>query len=422
MMGMRAEALELLCHESAQVARWCGFGRLTDALHGAWMRQMIGGEGDMTILAHRGSYKTTCLTVAIATLLCVQPEKTILFLRKTDDDVAEVLRQVKSILQSDAFRYLTREIYGSPVAIVRGTSGELITDCYASPRGAVQLLGQGIGGSLTGKHADIIFTDDIVNLQDRLSRAERQHTVSIYQELQNIRNPGGRIINTGTPWHREDAISRMPGVQRFDCYQTGLLTPQQIDALRQSMEPSLFAANYELRHIAQEGALITTPPVFTEDETLLHDGIAHIDAAYQGEDYTALTCGCLRGGRAYLYGRLWHTHVDQVLPEIAEECRRLLIGPIHCELNADKGYLARELKEMGLLVRSYSERTAKSFKISTYLRKWWPRVTFLRGTDPHYLSQLLDYTPESTHDDAPDSAACILRLFDRQDRLAPREL
>lgn len=421
MSAMRAEALELLCRESAQVARWCGFDRLTDSLHGAWMRQMIEGSDDMTILAHRGSYKTTCLTVVIATLLCVQPEKTILFLRKTDDDVAEVLRQVKTILQSDAFRYLTREIYGSPVAILRGTNGELITDCYASPRGAVQLLGQGIGGSLTGKHADIIFTDDIVNLQDRLSRAERQHTVSIYQELQNIRNPGGRIINTGTPWHLEDAISRMPNVQRFDCYATGLLTPQQIDNLRQSMEPSLFAANYELRHIAQEGALITTPPVFTDDETLLRDGIAHIDAAYQGEDYTAFTCGCFRGGRAYLYGRLWHTHVDEVLPEIAAECRRLLIGPIHCELNADKGYLARELKEMGLLVRSYTERTAKSFKIGTYLRKWWPRVTFLRGTDPRYLSQLLDYTPDASHDDAPDSAACILRLFDRQDRLAMRD-
>lgn len=416
MSAMQAEALELLCHEPARVARWCGFDRMRDELHGRWMRKMIACQEDMTILAHRGSYKTTCLTMAIATLLCVQPEKTILFLRKTDDDVAEVLRQVKGIVQTDAFRCLTREIYGSPVQVIRGNNSELVTDCYHSPRGAVQLLGQGIGGSLTGKHADVIFTDDIVNLQDRLSRAERERTVSIYQELQNIRNPGGFIINTGTPWHREDAVSRMPNVERFDCYTTGLLSDDQLDRLRQSMEPSLFAANYELRHIAQEGTLITTPPVFTDDPLLLRDGIAHIDAAYQGEDWTALTCGRLRDGKAYLYGRLWRAHVDAVLPEIIAECQRLMVAPVYCELNADKGYLARELKRLGIPARTYSERTAKAFKISTYLRKWWPQVVFLRGTDQRYLEQVLDYTDQSAHDDAPDSAACILRLFDRDAR------
>lgn len=404
----------MMCRHPAQVARWCGFGRMRDELHGAWMRQMIDSGGDITILAHRGAYKTTCLTMAIATLLCVQGEKTILFLRKTDDDVAEVLRQVKGILQSEAFRCLTSEIYGSPVRVLRGNQNELTTDCYHSPRGAVQLLGQGIGGSLTGKHADIIFTDDIVNLQDRLSRAEREHTISIYQELQNIRNPGGRIINTGTPWHREDAISHMPNVQRFDCYTTGLLSPTQLDALRQSMAPSLFAANYELRHIAQEGALLSTPPVFTDDPLLLRDGIAHVDAAYQGEDYTALTCGCVRGGKAYLYGRVWRAHVDAVLSEIVEECQRLMVSPVYCELNADRGYLARELKSRGIACRTYSERTAKDFKISTYLRKWWPQTVFLRGTDQRYLEQLLDYTIHAAHDDAPDSAACVLRLFDRK--------
>lgn len=45
----------------------------------------------------------------------------------------------------------------------------------------------GVNGSLTGKHYDVIFTDDIVNLKDRTSRAEREHTKSVYMELQNIR-------------------------------------------------------------------------------------------------------------------------------------------------------------------------------------------------------------------------------------------
>lgn len=410
---MRMEALELLVNHPAQVARWCGFTQIRDQPHGAWMRQMIAGDGDMTILAHRGSYKTTCLTLVIAILACVQPEKNMLFLRKTDHDVAEVLRQVKHILCSGAMRFLSAQLYGSSVEVSRATASELSTDCYTSPRGAAQLLGQGIGGSLTGKHADVIFTDDIVNLQDRLSCAEREHTRAIYQELQNIRNPGGRIINTGTPWHREDAIALMPRVQRFDCYQTGLLSAAQVDQLRRAMAPSLFAANYELRHIAQEDALFTTAPPLVNDERLLRDGIAHVDAAYGGGDYTALTCGRCHQGQVVLYGRLWHSHVDAVLPEIVQECNRFPVAPVYCETNSDKGYLARALKREGLPVRPYAERESKVFKIATYLRKAWPQIVFLRGTDPNYLTQILDYTDHAAHDDAPDSAACVLRLFDR---------
>ena len=416
---MRAEALELLLKHPAQVGRWCGFSRLTDELHGEWMRQMLTGTGDMTILAHRGSYKTTCVSVVLATLLCVEPEKNILFLRKTDRDVGEMLRQVKGVLCCDAMRTLTAELYGTPVVPLRSSGFALTASCYASPRGAVQLLGHGIGGSLTGKHADFIFTDDIVNQQDRVSAAMREKTRRIYQELQNIRNPGGRIINIGTPWHPEDAISLMPVPQVWDCYHTGLLTQEELDNRRAAMEPSLFAANYELRHLASEDALIRTPPTFTEDASLLRDGFAHVDAAYGGGDFTAFTAGKLHDGQVILYGRLWPGHADQVLPVIVSLCRQLMVSPIWCETNGDKGYLARELRRQGLSVRPYAEHTPKAVKISTYLHKWWPRTVFLRSTDQSYLEQILSWSELAPHDDAPDSAACMLRLLDRKDLICP---
>ena len=419
---MDRAALELLIRHPAQVARWCGQDRLTDELHGPWMRQMIAGQGDMTLLAHRGSYKTTCLAFSMAVTLVTQPTKNLLFLRKTDDDVTEVIRQVKRFLASDAMRYLTARLYGEPVALIRGDMHSLTTDCYAAPRGAPQLLGQGIGGSLTGKHADLVLTDDIVNLQDRFSAQERQRTRAVYQELQNILNPGGRLLNTGTPWHPEDAISLMPDPQRWDCYSTGLLSPGQIEKLRQVMTPSLFAANYELKHIAREEALLDTPPRFTAEESLLFDGAAHIDAAYGGGDFTALTCGRLVGDQVVLYGRLFAGHVDSVLDEILAECDRLRCGPVHVETNGDRGYLARELRLRGAMVRPYFERMPKAVKIGSYLRKWWPRVVFLEGTDPGYLSQLMDYTDHAAHDDAPDSAACMLRLLERAARERPSPL
>lgn len=408
-------ALAELTEHPAEVGRWCGFKLLRDDLHGEWLDRIINGRGDMTLMAHRGSYKTTCLTIALAVMMICHPWQTIIFLRKADDDVVEVIKQTASILRGPVMRHLTAEIYGRPVEIVRANATEITTSAYASPRGSAQLLGIGTGGSITGKHADIVITDDIVNVKDRASRAERERIRSIYMELQNIRNPGGRIINTGTPWHKDDAFAIMPEPIKYDCYQTGLLSSDQLETLRRSMSPSLFAANYELRHIAAEDALFTTPPRFQPDQALLRDGIAHIDAAYGGEDYTAMTCARREGDTLYLYGRLWHGHVDTCMDAILTECERLRCGPIYCETNGDKGYLARELRRRGMPTRPYAEKQNKYIKISTFLRKWWGNIVFLDGTDPDYIAQVMGYTENAEHDDAPDSAACVCRILDRRE-------
>ena len=410
-------ALRYMMECPAALGRALGYSDLRDELHGAWMRQMLAAEGDMTLQAHRGSYKTTCLCIVLAILLTTQPDKTVMFLRKTDSDVTEVLRQVARILAHPAFERLSGWIYfkvtgHSPVRVLRASQSALTTDAYAAPRGAVQLLGIGLGGSLTGKHADIIVTDDIVNLHDRISRAERERTRAVYMELQNVKNRGGRIINTGTPWHRDDAFCLMPPAQRYDCYTTGLIDEQKLAELKKSMSPSLFAANYELRHVATENALFTAAPRFADDEALLRDGIAHIDAAYGGEDYTALTCARRQGDTIYLYGRLWHAHVDTVLCAALAECARLKCAPVYCESNGDKGYLAREIREAGGVARVYAETMNKLVKISSYLRKWWGNVVFLRGTDEAYIAQIVDYNEDAAHDDAPDSAASACRILD----------
>lgn len=414
MTDYKSTALALL-NDPVALGHALGYTDFRRGLHDVWIRRMISPGPDMTLQAHRGSYKTTCLCVAIALMMIRYRDSNIIFLRKTDADVVEVVKNVLRILTHDTFRAMYHAATGAPLVITKATGAEITTSAYCAPRGASQLLGIGTSGSLTGKHADIIITDDIVNLKDRLSAAERLRTRSVYQELQNIRNPGGRIINTGTPWHKEDAFALMPPAEKYDCYSTGLLDDAQLAALRQSMEPSLFAANYELRHIAAADALFAAQPGTTDNAALLRDGIAHIDASYGGEDYTAFTCAARRGDTLYLYGRLWHAHVDTVLDAILTDCNRLMCAPIYCETNADKSYLARELRRRGAQVRAYPERQNKYYKISTYLRKWWGHVVFLSGTDPDYIAQILDYTEQAAHDDAPDSAACVCRILDRKE-------
>ena len=39
---------------------------------------------------------------------------------------------------------------------------------------------------------------------------------------------------------------------------------------------------------------------------------------------------------------------------------------------------------------------------------------FLEGTDRDYLEQIMDYSIDAAHDDAPDSAASLIRVLDRR--------
>lgn len=404
---MKRKILKLIKYNPVKIARLVGFKDMTD-LHNKWLREMIFEHDDKTILAHRGSYKTSCLSVAIALLMVLYPKKHIIFLRKTDDDVIEVIKQVANILSTPVFLRIVKELYDIELQFTEKSSFKINTNLSITTKGAVQLLGIGIGGSLTGKHADIVITDDIVNIKDRISRADREKTKLIYMELQNVKNRGGRILNTGTPWHKEDAISTMPNVETYDCYSTGLIDRKTLEQIRSKMTPSLFAANYEMKHIADADALFKNP-VFFDDEKLLFNGISHIDASYGGEDGTAYTNIKEKDGLYYVLGKRWDKHVDDCLNEIYLYQAKYRTGTIHCEKNGDKGYLKKEIQEDGLLCSGYNEKMNKYVKITTYLRSNWDKIRFHVDSDPEYINEILDYTENAAHDDAPDSLASILR-------------
>lgn len=422
-MTVQEKAKYFIAHP-VQLGWALGYEDLREDLHGVWMRQMLTATDDMTLQAHRGSFKTTCLGIVIALLMIKERDKNIIFLRKTDADIAEVVTNINRIMVAPVFQEMFVALTGQKLELVKATGSEITTNIYSAPRGAAQLMGIGIGGSLTGKHADIIITDDIINLKDRQSRAERDRTKSVYQELQNVKNPTGRIINCGTPWHKEDAFELMPEPMQYNVYQTGILDDEQIADLRKKMSPSLFAANYELKHIASENALFELPPVFYEQQyddlgeavNPVRDGIAHVDAAYGGEDWTAFTCGKRVGDKLYMFGQMWHCHVDVVIDRIIALSQRYMCSPIYCETNADKGFLAKEIrrKNPNLPIRVYHEDVPKYQKIAEYLRKWWTDIVWSPETDREYINQIMDYTEDAEHDDAPDSAACVCRLLDKK--------
>ena len=163
----RQEAVRFLTRHPEKFGRMVGFTKLKE-LHGKWMRRMLDITApDMTLQGHRGAFKTTCLSIVLVLILILLPNKRTLFARKTDDDVKEIINQVRKILQAPQVAYFVQVIYGVQLKLTADNAMEISTNLTTDARGTSQLVGMGIGGSITGKHFDFIFTDDIVNMKDR---------------------------------------------------------------------------------------------------------------------------------------------------------------------------------------------------------------------------------------------------------------
>ena len=409
-MMTREQAIKFLREKPIKFAHLLGFSKLID-IHNEWIREMLLGKDDYTLEAHRGSYKTTCVSIAIVLIMILLPTRRILFMRKTDDDVKEVINQVRKILESPITQVFVNAIYGISLKLLVSNATELSTNLVVDAKGSSQLVAISAGSNLTGRHFDIIFDDDIINVKDRISRAEREKTKIIYQELRNVLNRGGKMVNTLTTWHKDDASTLMADPHIYTWKDTGLISEEEIQEIRESMSPSLFSANYELRHIASEDVIFQNP-VFSDDDTSLYNAtFCHIDASYGGEDYTAFSIVKKHTGKYYVLGRLWSKAVDECTDEIIALRQKYLVGKIACETNGDKGYLAKALREKGERVLTYHEDTNKYIKIVTHLKADWKDVVFVKGTDQAYIDQILDYNEYAEHDDAPDSLACMIRLL-----------
>ena len=411
--------IDKIYNEAHLIGHLVGLTKLTE-LHSEWARKMIFSKSTYVLKAHRGSYKSTILALVIAIIMVMSPNKSIIFLRKTDTDVMELVAKVTNLLETDTFQYFSQILHGRTYQFNKKTSFEVDTTLRTDINIKSQLLAIGLKGSLTGKHADIVIVDDIVNRLDRVSRAEREVTKSVWMELQNVKNRDGRCIAIGTTWHPEDAFSLMPDADVYTCYETGLMSKEEIEETKNSMTPALFAANYELKFMADEDAIFTDIrferdldlPENVDAKQLIEHGICHLDAGYSGSDKTAFTImKQLSDGRIIAFGKMWDKHVKHCMSEIITLKNYYLAGTLYLESNGDKGYLAKEFRERGVNCMTYHEKMNKHLKISTHLYGNWKDIYWLDKTDPNYVNQIMDYCENADHDDCADSAATCCRIL-----------
>jgi len=412
MTGSKSDFIQKIAKFPHLLGHYLGFTKLGE-LHSDWIRDAFTAEGeDFCLQAHRGSYKTTSvIVVGVIWWLFFHWEDRILILRKDFSKASEVLQVIGKILKSEKCRRLFEYIYGFEYILTTDTNGRISWNLKLTNTNEANVNAFGIGQDLTGKHFDKALCDDFVTIKDRISKAERERTIIFIQDLRaNILDPGKHGIYTGTPWHNADAWKLFKNIRKYDVYSTGIgsFTAEYISHLKDILPPSLFSANYELRHISDEESLFSDPIMGPWD--FAYNAVGHIDAKYQGKDTGAFTILAKRSdGKVQGFGYLFDKHINIEYNNLFRLWQKYRCGTVYLETNADKGYASRDLSGLGMLTSNYHEKENKHVKIIQNLVVNWSNIIWDEETDPEFLAQIMEYREGQEPDDCADSVASCIR-------------
>jgi len=138
----------LLWENPIEIGHWVGFKDLT-SLHNEWLRSFLYESKDQTLQGHRGSYKTTTLSLFFAIHAIIAPNESLLFFRKTGSDVNEIIRQTSNILHSGCMQEIVRALYNKDLVLTTDKNSEINTNLTTVIKGQSQIVGLGLGTSIT---------------------------------------------------------------------------------------------------------------------------------------------------------------------------------------------------------------------------------------------------------------------------------
>lgn len=388
------------------------------SLHSDWMKYLWNGKEHRSLRAHRGSYKTTAITELGPILwLARYPDCRIAIVKKTYTSASESVRNIANIMMTSDVRDFLEDMWG-PWKFTTLKDGKATVSAKKTKTKEGSLTALGTDSSFTGSHFDVVIFDDIIDLDDRLSRSERDHTKIVVGEfMANIVDPGGFVICTGTPWHPDDAWRVMPPPLDYPVSATHLLTEDEILDKKKFVTPVMWQVNYELSFISEQDMLFTNPCLGRWHYDEVSDVKAHLDAAYDGNHYCALTImGRLPDRRFNAAGWVFPGNVKEWLPTIVQKMMQYKCSTLYTETNADRGYTADALRKFpavqdsGIWIRDYDERMKKHQKIATFGYELWKHTEWDEaGSDRDYLEQATTYMEDNEPDDAIDSFASLAR-------------
>lgn len=395
----------------------CGKTNLTP-LHSKWMLYLLDSKVERVLMAHRGSYKTTCISeVGVIWYLMFHPDATIVVIRKSYTDAASIVRNIANMMMIPEVYDLLAFVWGQKWKFTVRREGKIELSVKKSHTKELSVEAMGVDSNITGQHFTFGISDDVVTLKDRISEAEREKTKFIIQEYRtNILNPGCHMVHIGTPWHKKDLFSILPPAVKFPYDATNLLSAEEINLKKTQTTPALFAINYKLEYEDDEQMPFSDPYIGKWHSDKVQMVRAQLDAAFDGEHYCALTImGKLPDKKYNAVGFVFAGNVRDWIPNVARILAKYNCNKLYIEDNADREYTALAMKKHPTIqqnhiwIESYHEKMNKDTKIATYLGEIWKDIEWAEETEDEYLEMCVDWRPGMEPDDPPDSASSLIR-------------
>lgn len=265
--------------------RWQG--QVTPAVHRRivhWLaRRLAEGEQRLLLLAFRNCGKSTLLGLLAAWLLHRDPDHRILVLA------------AEQALATKLSRYARQVIERHPVCLpLRGRGAGLWTDeAFTVAREATwrdpSMLARGLGGNITGAHADTVICDDVEVPNTASTALRRAWLRERLGEIEHIVSPGGIQIYAGTPHTyysiyadapRQEVGEETPFLYGFRRCLVPIRTPDggsawperfppgAIAAMQARIGPAAFASQMLLRPTAPDAARLDPDQLLAYAEPL----------------------------------------------------------------------------------------------------------------------------------------------------------
>lgn len=420
------ELLEEWVKEPHKLGHLLGFTKLTE-IHGEWVRQFIDNRSISVVQAHRNAYKTTSGLVGLALLFMMYPNLRVLIVRKTIEMSQKLVAAMDKIFAHDLMRMWMYQAYDvTSLKTDHWSRSSLILSIKKSITAEPSLQAAGINNARTGDHYDLIWCDDIITADDRYSKAEREKTKNYIYELENIIEPTGVQRFTGTPWHPDDAFKILPEPKR---YPIGSVVIQGVDAewiakKQRTLPKSLWAANYELKHVKD------VSPEFSDPiEGVPPDGLTrylYIDPSFGGKDSTAIWEGCTDGELYYLtWAKMYRQSISEKWAEIEAIFWARNISKIIYEKNGAQKLVGDELDRRNLPNEGITNVSNKYARITNVLKPVWDNIRFhpevlkvpeervdnIEEQAPVPIVELVEYNIDAEHDDSPDACAGMIAFL-----------
>ena len=297
-------------------------------------------------------------------------------------------------------------------------------------------FGAGGGGTIIGFGATkVAITDDLYRgIEDALSDTINDRIHQWKQSTHDSRFESGCArVDIGTRWSLNDVIGRnmeqnqyeksiiVPALTGDDkSFCEAVMTTEEFHDKRKRTSPEIWSAEYMQQPVDIKGRLFNELRYI--DETELNElierhpidgGIAYIDVADQGADYTAMAVAVMINRSFYVVDYVYtRDNTDVTLPICASMLNKWQVKYCRVESNSMGAMFSRQLQTMTeakiLQVANQVNKMTRIIMQSVYIQN---RLTFARReSDPQslqFIQNVLSYSKEgkNKHDDAPDCLA-----------------